>query len=53
MKKITGIIPAIPTIFKENAEIDFDGLIECINFAVKSGAKDAYLIKVKVKTVPG
>ncbi|WP_298279418.1 dihydrodipicolinate synthase family protein [Ferroplasma sp.] len=38
MKKITGIIPAIPTIFKENTEIDFDGLIECINFAIKSGA---------------
>ena len=53
MKKITAIIPAIPTIFKEKAEIGFDGLKECINFAVKSGAKDACLVKVKVKTVPG
>ena len=38
MKKISGVIPAIPTIFKDNMEIDFEGIENCIEFAIKSGA---------------
>lgn len=38
MKPISGVIPAIPTIFKDNMEIDFDGIENCIEFAIKSGA---------------
>lgn len=38
MKNISGVIPAIPTIFKDNMEIDLDGIENCIEFAIKSGA---------------
>ncbi len=39
MEKINGIIPAIPTIFNDNMDIDFTEIGKCIKFAIKSGAE--------------
>ena len=44
MKKIKGISPALMTPFKENGELDFEFLIEHLDFLIESGVDSLYIL---------
>lgn len=44
MKRIKGISPALMTPFKENGELDFEFLIEHLDFLMESGVDSLYIL---------
>ncbi|MGM0500299.1 MAG: dihydrodipicolinate synthase family protein [Bacillota bacterium] len=44
MNKIKGISPALMTPFKENGELDFEFLIEHLDFLIESGVDSLYIL---------
>lgn len=44
MNKIKGISPALMTPFKENSELDFEFLIEHLDFLIESGVDSLYIL---------
>jgi 4-hydroxy-tetrahydrodipicolinate synthase len=44
MKRLEGISPALMTPFKENGEIDFEFLIDHLDFLIESGVDSLYIL---------